>query len=57
MSEHRKIKVIKKADINPPRDPDRSEVSLLEILIERNPERARELVRKIVLAKQREMLY
>lgn len=42
MSEN-KIKVIKKRDL----DPKRSELSLLEILIERNAERAREIINRL----------
>ncbi len=46
MSEPREIKVIKKADRPPPRT-ERTEVSLLEILIERNPERAKDFLRRL----------
>lgn len=44
MSEKREIKVIKKAD-KP--QPSRSELTLLYELIQRNPERAREFLRRL----------
>jgi hypothetical protein len=45
MSEKRELKVIKAKDVKPP--PSRSELTLLWELIQRNPERAREFLRRL----------